>query len=144
MRSNRVGSRHGDDDEAEPFEEPPRAAAFDAAGERAEPGLRGSTRAVPSTTSRRWPKRSAVSAIAMPPSAVDQVDSRQQPAGLAQAGAELVRIDGREGGTLPTWKAATMPAATSSADQPPGRTRRDSVDCFLRQRPLAYKAGPGP
>src|SRR5471032_745286 len=69
---------------------------------------------VPRMTSRRWPNRSAVSAKAMPPSAVIRlmIDSSQPP--WRSVAPSSARTEGSAGGILPTWKAATIPAATSS------------------------------
>jgi hypothetical protein len=44
---------------------------------------------------------------------------RSQPAWLKVAPSSS-RIDGIDGGTLPTWKAAMMPAATSRPTSPQG------------------------
>lgn len=49
----------------------------------------------------------------MPPSAVIRLMTDNSHPACSRVAPRLSRIDGRAGGALPTWKAATMPAATS-------------------------------
>ena len=124
--------RDGDHDgnEAQPLEDTaPTSRASTLRARRAAPAGHDRQSAVPSRISRRWPKRSAVERDRHAAQRRDQVDHRQQPAGL-RAGWRPARsrIDRIEGGTLPTWNAATMPAATSRPTSPHGvRAGRRSV-----------------
>jgi hypothetical protein len=61
--------------------------------------------------------------MTIPPSAVIRLTVESSQPACRRLASRSSRIEGRAGGALPTWKAATIPAATSS--QTSGQDVRD-------------------
>ena len=142
MRSTRVGMATTTAMKPSPSKKRP-TSRVSTLGAKAPSPLATTESAVPSRIRRRWPKRSALSAIAMPPSAVIRLTIDSSQPACSRLAPSSSRIDGMEGGTLPTWNAATMPAATSRPTSPQGvrDARFGPSSMFPPQMPLAYKAG---